>query len=411
MNYKLLLIIIVLSIVVVYGCESYNNQAVKDQDHIIDQDADIVDPLKEQIAQMTIDEKVGQMVMVGLEGYEKDQYSQEMIEKYKVGGFIFFERNIRDAYQTLTLINSLKEANKENAIPLFIAVDEEGGRVTRMPEEFIKLPASRLIGRINNEELCFKIGNVIGEELKSLGFNMNFAPVLDIDSNPANPVIGDRSFSSNEQTVSKLGTATMKGIQTNVISAVKHFPGHGDTSTDSHIGLPVVNCDLERLKSFELVPFASAVENGADMVMVAHILLPEIDEENPATLSKSIITDILRSEMKFDKVVITDDMTMGAITENFDIGDAAVKSIMAGADIILVCHDHEKQVKVLEALKQAAVDGIITEDELDMHIYRILKLKQKYNLNDEKIESVDVEKINEKIRDILGKGFCALKFL
>lgn len=145
--------------------------------------------------------------------------------------------------------------------------------------------------------------------------------------------------------------------------------------------------------------------------MVAHILLPEIDEENPATLSKSIITDILRSEMKFDKVVITDDMTMGAITENFDIGDAAVKSIMAGADIILVCHDHEKQVKVLETLKQAAVDGIIPEDELDMHIYRILKLKQKYNLNDEKIESVDVEKINEKIRDILGKGFCALKFL
>lgn len=145
--------------------------------------------------------------------------------------------------------------------------------------------------------------------------------------------------------------------------------------------------------------------------MVAHILLPEIDEENPATLSKSIITDILRSEMKFDKVVITDDMTMGAITENFDIGDAAVKSIMAGADIILVCHDHEKQVKVLETLKQAAVDGIIPEDELDMHIYRILKLKQKYNLNDEKIESVDVEKINEKIRDILGKDFCALKFL
>lgn len=405
MNYKLFFIMIFVLSIIVYSCGSYNNQVVKDQDYIIQKDADIVDLLKEQIAQMTIDEKIGQMVMVGLEGYENDQYSQEMIEKYKVGGFIFFERNIRDTYQTLTLINSLKEANKENAIPLFIAVDEEGGRVTRMPREFIKLPSSRAIGKINNEELSFKIGNVIGEELKSLGFNMNFAPVLDIDSNPANPVIGDRSFSSNEQTVSKLGTAAMKGIQTHVISVVKHFPGHGDTSTDSHIGLPVVNRDLEKLKSFELVPFASAIESGADMVMAAHILLPKIDEENPATLSKSIITDILRSEMKFDKVVITDDMTMGAITENFDIGDAAVESIMAGADIILVCHDHEKQVKVLEALKQAAVDGTIPEDELDMHIYRILKLKQKYNLNDEKIESVDVEKINEKIRNILDRYF------
>ena len=141
------------------------------------------------------------------------------------------------------------------------------------------------------------------------------------------------------------------------------------------------------------------------MVMIAHILLPEIDEKNPATMSKTIITDILRDEMNFDGVVITDDMTMGAIVENYDIGEAAVKSVLAGADIILVCHDNEKQVKVLEALKQAVIDGSLSEDLLNQHVYRVLKLKQKYDLKDEMIESVDVEEINEEIRQLLNKYY------
>jgi len=322
---KLLLLIIILSIIMC-GCGKGNHKGNNNRNNgeaIKPPEKAAVDPLKNQIEQMTVDEKVGQMVMIGLEGYEKDPYAQEMITKYKVGGFIFFKRNINNAYPTLTLINSLKEANRENKIPLFFAVDEEGGRVTRMPAEFTKLPTSRAIGKINSEDFAFEVGSIIGQQLKSLGFNMNFAPVLDIDSNPNNPVIGDRSFGHNEEIVSKLGTATMKGIQSQVISAVKHFPGHGDTSTDSHISLPVVNHDMDRLKDFELVPFAQAIENGADMVMVAHILLPKIDQENPVTLSETVITDILREEMKFNGVIITDDMTMGAITENYDIGDAA----------------------------------------------------------------------------------------
>ncbi|HHV19112.1 MAG TPA: beta-N-acetylhexosaminidase [Thermoanaerobacterales bacterium] len=405
MKSKLLLLIIILSIIMC-GCGKGNHKGNNNRNNgeaIKPPEKAAVDPLKNQIEQMTVDEKVGQMVMIGLEGYEKDPYAQEMITKYKVGGFIFFKRNIKNAYQTLTLINSLKEANRENKIPLFFAVDEEGGRVTRMPAEFTKLPTSRAIGKINSEDFAFEVGSIIGQQLKSLGFNMNFAPVLDIDSNPNNPVIGDRSFGHNEEIVSKLGTATMKGIQSQVISAVKHFPGHGDTSTDSHISLPVVNHDMDRLKDFELVPFAQAIENGADMVMVAHILLPKIDQENPVTLSETVITDILREEMKFNGVIITDDMTMGAITENYDIGDAAVKSVRAGADIVLICHDNEKQVTVLEALKEAVADGVISQESLDEHVYRILKLKQKYNLNDEKIESVDVKGINEKIGEALSR--------
>lgn len=366
---------------------------------------DNVDPLKRQIDKMTLVEKIGQMVIVGLEDGEMDDNAQEMIEKYKVGGFILFKRNIKDTKQTLNLLNSLKEANAKNTFPLFLAVDEEGGRVTRMPDEFMKLPPNRIIGKINNEDFSYEIGSVIGEQLNSLGFNLDFAPVLDIDSNPKNPVIGDRAFGSNESIVSKLGIQTMKGIKSHVISAVKHFPGHGDTSVDSHVGLPGVDYDLDRLKKFELVPFAKAIEEGADMVMVAHILLTQIDKENPATLSKTIITDILRGDLGFDGVVITDDMTMGAIIERYDIADAAVKSVMAGSDIILVCHDYTKQAKVIDAINSAVEDGVISEDVIDKSVYRILTLKEKYKLKDEKIESVDVEGINERIRDILSRYY------
>lgn len=402
---KLLLLIILLAIIMC-GCAKENNKNNENNGQPSKPPQnEVIDPLKKQIEQMSIDEKIGQMVIVGIDGYEMDELSHEMIKQYKVGGFILFKRNIKNAAQTLNLINSLKEINQKNNIPLFIAVDEEGGSVSRMPDEFSNLPTSRAIGKINSEDFAFEIGSVIGQQIKSLGFNMNFAPVLDIDSNPQNPVIGDRSFGANPEIVSSLGTAVMNGLKTHVISTVKHFPGHGDTSVDSHVGLPVIYHDIHRLKSFELVPFKRAIENGADAVMIAHILLPKIDEQNPATLSKTVITDILRNEMNFDGVVITDDMTMGAIVENYDIGEAAVKSVMAGADIILVCHDSQKQIKVLEALKQAAIDGVISESLLDEHVYRVLKLKQKYDLKDETIESVDMEAINEKINHMLNKYY------
>lgn len=402
---KLLLLILILTFLVC-GCTNGNNKGNKNNGlSPKPPKKEDIDPLKKQIEQMSIDEKIGQMVIVGLDGYEIDELSLDMINKYKVGGFILFKRNIQSAAQTLNLINSLKEANQVNKIPLFIAVDEEGGSVSRMPDEFLKLPTSRAIGKINSEEFAFQIGSVIGRQINSLGFNMNFAPVLDIDSNPKNPVIGNRSFGANPEIVSRLGIATMEGLKSHVISAVKHFPGHGDTSVDSHIGLPVVNHDLDRLKSFELIPFANAIKNGVDVVMVAHILLPEIDERNPATLSKTVITDILRNEMKFNGVVITDDMTMGAIIQNYDIGNAAVMSVAGGADIVLVCHDNEKQIQILEALRQAVIDGVISEDSLDEHVYRVLKLKRKYDLKNQNIESVDVKGINEKIGDVLNKYY------
>lgn len=363
------------------------------------------DPVRDKIKTMSMDEKIGQLVMVGIDGYINDIHSREMIQNYHVGGFILLGQNIRDSKQALTLVNSLKDINtiSNNQIPLFIAIDQEGGRVNRMPGEFSKLPTNRAIGQVDNADFSFKIGTVLGEELKQFGMNVDFAPVLDINSNPKNPVIGDRSFGVNADIVSTLGVQTMKGIQSQgIISGVKLFPGHGDTSVDSHIGLPLVNNDINRLNSFELVPFKEAINNGADIVMVAHILLPKIDPNNPASFSKIIITDILRNNLKYNGVVITDDMTMGAITKNYDIKASAVKSLNAGSDIILVCHDFNSELTVINGIKAAVKDGTIDEKSLDDKVYRILKLKDKYNLSDKKSTAVNPGDINDKIKNLLA---------
>lgn len=360
---------------------------------------DNIDSIKRQITEMSIEEKVGQLVIVGVDGYENNDNSKQLIEKYHVGGFILFKKNIQDYHQTLALLNSLKEANSINRNPLFLSVDEEGGRVSRMPDEFLKFPTNKEIGELSNSDLSYKVGSIIGEELKSFGFNMDFAPVLDINSNPKNPIIGDRSFGTDASIVTKLGIQTMKGLQDqNIISVVKHFPGHGDTAVDSHKGLPRVNNDLARLRNFELIPFSAAIENKVDVIMVAHILLPNIDAQYPASFSKTIISDILRTDMNFDGVVITDDFTMGAIVKNYDIGEAAVKSIKAGSDIVLVCHDFDKEEAVLKALLKAVQTGTISLDRLDQSVNRILKLKQKYMLSDNSVNWVEPQIINEKIK-------------
>ena len=315
-------------------------------------EAEPVDLIKEKIKTMTLEEKIGQMVIVGLDGYEMYPNTVEFIDKYKVGGFIFFANNIQSSSQLLKFMNSIKAENSKNSIPLFLSIDEEGGRVTRMPKEFVKFPSNKIIGNVNKKEFSYEIGKVMANKIGAFGFNMNFAPVLDVNSNPSNPVIGDRAFSSEASIVSSLGVETMRGLQQGkVIPVVKHFPGHGDTAEDSHKGLPSLNHDLARLESLELIPFQEAINNDAEAVMIAHILLPQIDKENPSSMSKVIITDILREKITSQGLVITDDRTMGAIMKNYEIGEASVKSVLAGTDIVLVCHGKDKQIQVIEAEK------------------------------------------------------------
>lgn len=418
MNTKIIILIISITMIlnILIGCsgdkkdeqQDSKNKVPKenvdesDKEEPETEEEDKVDSIIEQIDEMTLDEKVGQMFIFGLEGYEINNLEIEMIEKYKVGGFILLGENIDNSSKLLQFINDFKKTNSKNNIPLFVSIDEEGGRISRMPDEFKKIPSNRILGQKNDKEFSYNIGSILAEEIKSFGFNMNFAPVLDIDSNPNNPVIGDRSYGSNERIVSDLGIQTMKGIQSKgVMSIVKHFPGHGDTSEDSHIGLPKVDKDINSLMEFELIPFIDSIENNVDGIMIAHILFDKIDPQNPATFSRKIIEELLREQLNYKGLVLTDDMTMGAIMENYDIGDAVVKSIEAGSDIVLVCHGYENMIKSIKALKEAVEKGIIKEDRIDESLYRILKIKKEYELKDDIIEEVDIDRINNNISRIL----------
>lgn len=415
--YTVTVMIFILGILLLVGCnrseenaeniEGVQDNEMKDRQEreIGEQQEATVDLIKEKIDNMNLEEKIGQMFIVGLDGYDIKENTISMIEEHKVGGFILFRHNINNSSQLLGLVNSLKEYNIRNEnIPLFLSLDEEGGRVTRIPKEIENLPSNKAIGEVNDPTFSIEIGRLLGQKVKAFGFNLNYAPVLDINSNPKNPVIGDRSFGSSMEIVADLGIATMKGLQAEeVIPVIKHFPGHGDTSVDSHIGLPLIEKSLEELKRFELKPFSEAIEVGADAVMIAHILFPKIDPDSPSSMSKTIVTDILRNQMNFQGVIITDDMTMGAITEHYSIGEATVRSVEAGTDIILVCHYHDKQLEAINALKEAIEEGIISEERIDESVYRILSLKEKYNLKDESIEGLDIDPINLKIREALNK--------
>lgn len=362
------------------------------------------DHAKGILEKMSTAEKLGQLVLVGVEGTSPDDTARQFVEDYHVGGFIFYKNNIKNTEQALAFFNQLKKMNGENKVPLFLSVDEEGGRVTRMPEEFKALPAAEMIGASGSKELAAGLGSVIGKELSGFGLNMDFAPVLDVNSNPDNPVIGSRSFGNSAEVVSQMGVTMLQAIeQEGVIPVVKHFPGHGDTSVDSHLGLPVVEHDLERLRQLELVPFARAIEEGADAVMIAHLLMPKLDAEHPASFSRAVITDLLREELNFQGVVITDDMTMGAVVKHYDIGEAAVKFIQAGGNIVLVGHEKDRQLAVIDALAAAVESEQITPGMLDDRVYSILKLKEKYGLHDEPADGPDIKTINQEITNLMSK--------
>ncbi|WP_240647350.1 beta-N-acetylhexosaminidase [Paenibacillus nanensis] len=351
---------------------------------------------------MSLDEKIGQLVIVGLDGYSMNDDTLQMIEQYKVGGFILFKNNIDTAEQTVSLLNQLKEANKKNAVPLWLSVDQEGGRVSRLSSMFSNTPSAGEIGAADDLTYTRNIGRAIGNELHALGFNMDFAPVMDINSNPKNPVIGDRSFGSTPEAVMKHGIETMYGINSQGVAAViKHFPGHGDTSVDSHYDLPLVNKTRQELEQFELQPFIEAINQDVDAIMVAHLLMMQIDDKQPASISSSVINGLLRDQLGYDGVVITDDMTMGALLNTNKIGDAAVRSILAGTDIVLVSHQTELRLEVIHSLKAAVESNTLNEQRIDESLYRILRLKQKYSLQDAPTPSPDIDQINKNINDSL----------
>ena len=285
-----------------------------------------------------------------------------------LGGVILFARNINGGPDEVAeLTADLKRRAGDR--PLYVAIDQEGGRVARLRDGFTSLPPMRDIG---DERRAADAGAVLGRELRAVNIDVNFAPVADVDTNPQNPVIGDRSFGHDPQTVGRLAAALLTAMQQNGVAAcAKHFPGHGDTATDSHTSLPTLPHDLARLEQVELPPFADCIAAGVASVMTAHVLFPALDPAVPATLSRAVVTGLLREKLGFDGVIFTDDLEMAGVAAHHDLGDAAVRTILAGADVALVCHTPERQFAALDAVAKAIRDGTIPSKRLNQSLRRL----------------------------------------
>ncbi len=391
-----------------------NEEVEEPNSYIVTNEAAIMGMASDILENMTLKEKVGQLFMVNLElldnsegdYYDHKKLTKEMkkaLKKYHVGGVIFFARNISTTKQTTTLIEKLQANSK---VPLFISVDEEGGEVARIANNdnmrTTKFPTMEEVGKMANKEYAYNMGETIGKEIKELGFNLNFAPVADVKTNELNTEIGNRSFGDDERLVSEMVVEVVKGLQDQGVSAtLKHFPGHGDASDDSHEGAVNVENDINRLRKIELVPFKAGIKAGADLIMVSHISISRVTgTTEPASLSSLVMKDMLRTEMGFDGIIITDAMNMKAITNYCDVGEAAVTCILSGADICLMPEDLGVAYK---AVLEAVENGVITEKRIDESVTRILELKIKRgiilsdtDLISEKKDVIEDESIEEK---------------
>ncbi|MBS4455729.1 glycoside hydrolase family 3 N-terminal domain-containing protein [Tuanshanicoccus lijuaniae] len=348
----------------------------------------------------------------------------QILHDYPFGGVILFAENVVDTEQTARLVYQYQKTMLDNnRLPLLLTIDQEGGIVNRLGTG-TALPGNMALGATNDVANAKIAGQIIGRELSALGVNVNFAPVVDVNNNPGNPVIGLRSFSSNPELVGEMGAQYIAGLQEyQIATAAKHFPGHGDTATDSHIGISQVDKSYEELKAVELAPFQRAIDAGVDMLMTAHIQYPQVDPTTypskkdgsdvlvPATLSSKILTDIVRGDMGYDGIIVTDAMNMGAISENFGEVEAAVLTKKAGADIILMPtiirskDDVKKLEDIVAGLEQAVEDGSLPIENLNQSVLRILTLKEKIGLLDEAfLADADIEAMVANAHEQVGSA-------
>lgn len=386
---------IILSLCVLGGCSERINKVQETnlpitktpkEGEVVTDSTEIIAMAGAIVEKMTLEEKIGQMFIVNLEQldksegnyYEFRQFTNNMtdsLKKYPVGGIILFARNIESIDQTKTLI---ADAQKNTKVPLFVSVDEEGGSVARIGNNSnmhtTSFPSMEEIGAMNDEDYVYNMGATIGKEIKELGFNLDFAPVADVKTNEYNTEIGDRSFGSNAKLVSNMVRQVVNGLQDqNVSATLKHFPGHGSVSGDSHTNPVNADTDLLGLRSTEFRPFQAGIDAGVDFVMISHISISKVTENTvAATMSKLVIENMLREELNFSGVVITDAMDMGAITKKYKPGDAAVKAIKAGIDIVLMTPDLEE---AYQAVYDAIDSGEITENQIKESVQRIIETK------------------------------------
>lgn len=318
----------------------------------------------------------GQMMVVGFSGKALDPETAAHLAEIKPAGVILFARNYESPAQLRALVDACVEAAGDDQ--LLVAVDQEGGRVQRFTSPYTIFPPLRQIGSTGNDYLAREVGKALGLELLATGVNFDLAPVLDVDSNPQNPVIGDRSFGADPHLVARMGAQMIAGMQgAGLLACGKHFPGHGDTSEDSHLKLPFLPHGLDRLQELELVPFVAAIDAGVDAIMTAHVVMRGIDPDNPATLSTGVLTGLLKTRLGFNGAVITDDLEMKAIADNYGRVDAPLRAAKAGADLLLVCHTRDLQREIRDALASALLSGDVSEDRAADASWRVAGLKKK----------------------------------
>jgi beta-N-acetylhexosaminidase len=317
---------------------------------------------------------LGQLFLIGFDGKSVPQSARELLVKEGAGGVILFKRNIESLEQVVAL-NTEIFALGTGAV---VSVDQEGGRVARLRGICTDVPPMRVIGS-QDDDVAYKVGAMMGRELVALGFHWNFAPVVDVDTNPNNPVIGERSFSRDAAAVARIGARFIAGLQgAGVAGSAKHFPGHGDTDTDSHFALPRLPHSLERLEKVELVPFEAAAQAGVASVMTAHVMFPALDPDEPATLSEKILHGLLRKRIGYDGVVVSDDLEMAAVADRYGIEELVRRGLLAGVDAFLVCHDPDKQARAIAAAHQLVESGRVPKARVEQALARVAALKAKY---------------------------------
>lgn len=338
----------------------------------------------EVLRSMTLESQVGQLLMVGFPGFSPPESFLDRVRSGEVGNVVLFSRNLTMPDAARKMIRHIQETALEASLPgLLISTDQEGGSVTRLRQGTTWFPSAMALGAVDDPALAERLAAAMGAQLRAAGINMNLAPDADVNTNPNNPVIGTRSFGADPRRVARMVRAFIRGFRTaRVAATVKHFPGHGDTTVDSHLDLPVIAHDRDRLDAVELVPFRAAIEEAADGIMTAHVVFPGIEPEpgRPATHSRAVLQGLLREQLGFDGLILTDCLEMKAISDRFGPGEAALRAFEAGADLLLVSHTEERQRAAHAALLGAVRAGRVREERLQASVRRVLRLKERLGL-------------------------------
>lgn len=331
---------------------------------------------------MTLEQQIGQLFMAGFHGISASADIIDLIQRYHVGGVILFSRNIGTAQQVADLTRSLQAAAKAagHHYPLLISIDQENGMVQRLGSDMTGFPGNMTLGAVGSEQMVYEVAQASGEELKALGINMNLAPVADVNNNPANPSIGVRSFGEDPQQVARLTAAAVRGYRAaGVVPTLKHFPGHGDTAADPHLTLPVIPHSMKRMAAVELPPFKLGIEAGADAVMIGHVFLPALmpPDALPATVSPAIVQGLLREQLGYGGLVMSDCLEMDAITHTVGAARGSVLALKAGTDLVLISHRYDRQRSGIESAQAAARSGELSAETIRQAAERVLRLKQR----------------------------------